>query len=225
MDAADPFAAIAAEYDQWFATPLGAYIDGQERGALADVLRLEPRGCVVEVGAGTGHVVRILRDHGFQVTAVEPSAAMRAIGERAASGPDVRWVDARAEHLPFADGQFDGALFFATIEFVDDPAAALREAFRVVCDGGWVTVGYLHGLSSWTALYRYEAGRGTAPWPAARFYTRDDLESLAGAEAEAAAPAVWLGPLAEPPYDEADHAGRRAGHPPAFELLRWRVHR
>ncbi|GAB4323985.1 MAG: methyltransferase domain-containing protein [Dehalococcoidia bacterium] len=223
MDAADAFAEVAAEYDRWFETPLGAFVDGQELDALARLLAAEPRGHVVEIGAGTGHVVKALCRLGFQVTAVEPSAAMRAIGERTTAGQDVRWVDARAEALPFAGGEFDGALFFATIEFVGDPGAALKEAFRVVRDGGWVAVGALNALSSWTALYRHEAGRGTPPWPAARFYTRDDLASLAGQEAEEALAAVWLGPLAEPPYDEADQAGQRAGNPPAFELLRWRL--
>ena len=223
MTRVDAFAEVAADYDRWFETPLGAFIDERELEALARLLAGEPRGHVVEVGAGTGHVVNALRRHGFEVTAVEPSAAMRVIGERAAGGPGVRWVDARAEALPFADGEFDGALFFTTIEFVDDASRALREAFRVVRDGGWVVVGALHATSSWTALYRHEADRGTPPWPAARFYTRADLESLAGREAEEARAAVWLGPFAREPYDEADEAGRRAGNPPAFELLRWRV--
>lgn len=221
----DAFAEIATEYDQWFETPLGAFIDAQEVGALRRLLEDEPRGSVVEIGAGTGHLVKPLVAEGFRVTAVEPSAAMCAIGERETASLPAEWLDARAEALPLGDGECDGAVFFATIEFVDDARQSLREAFRVVRDGGWVAVGYLHALSAWTALYRHEADRGTPPWPAARFFTRDELEALAGAGAEAAAGVVWLGPSAGPPFEEADAAGRRAGHAPAFEALLWRVRR
>lgn len=225
MASVDPFASVAADYDRWFETPLGAFVDREELAALARLLAAVPRGHVLEVGAGTGHVVKAVRAQGFTVTAVEPSAAMRAIGERETHGAGVTWVNGRAEALPFPDARFDGALFFATIEFVDDPAQALREAFRVVRDGGWVAVGALNALSAWTALYRHEADRGTPPWPAARFFTRDQLEAFAAQRAEEVVGAVWLGPFAAEPYPQADDAGRRAGHPPAFELLRWRVHR
>src|SRR5690606_5486048 len=132
------------------------------------------------------------------------------------------WHDGAAEDLPFESGAFDGAVFFATIEFVADAAKAVDEAIRVLRPGGWLAVGYLNTFSPWTALYRHEADHGSPPWAAARFFSRDDLEQLAGQAAVRAEAAVWLAPLAEPPYGEADAAGRRAGNAPAFELLLWR---
>lgn len=218
----DPFAAIAATYDDWFETPLGAFVDCQELEALRTILAGDSPGDVIEIGAGTGHVSEFLARLGFRVTAVEPSAAMRANGQSATAGLGVEWCEGRAEHLPFDDGRFDGALFFAALEFVADPGAALPEAFRVVRPGGWIVVAYLNALSPWAASSRHEADRGIPPWNAATFFTRDDIEALAGSPPWKTAAAAWLGPFAAPPFEEADDAGQRAGNAPALEILLWR---
>jgi SAM-dependent methyltransferase len=78
---------------------------------------------VVNVGAGTGSYEPTDRD----VTAVEPSAVMRA--QRPAGAAPC--VAASADDLPFEDGSFDAAMAFATIHHWPDPIAGLREMRRV----------------------------------------------------------------------------------------------
>jgi hypothetical protein len=78
---------------------------------------------VLNVGAGTGSYEPPDRD----VTAVEPSAVMRA--QRPAGAPPC--VAATAESLPFEDQSFDAAMAFATIDHWQDPIAGLREMQRV----------------------------------------------------------------------------------------------
>ena len=78
---------------------------------------------VLNVGAGTGSYEPSDRD----VTAVEPSAVMRA--QRLAGA--ARCVAATAERLPFADQSFDAAMAFATVHHWQDPIAGLREMRRV----------------------------------------------------------------------------------------------
>ena len=78
---------------------------------------------VLNVGAGTGSYEPPGRD----VTAVEPSAVMRAL-RPADSAP---CVAAAAEHLPFADQSFDAAMAFSTVPHWRDPVAGLREMQRV----------------------------------------------------------------------------------------------
>jgi SAM-dependent methyltransferase len=78
---------------------------------------------VLNVGAGTGSYEPPGRD----VTAVEPSAVMRA--QRPAGAAPC--VAATAESLPFDDQSFDAAMAFATIDHWRDPIAGLREMRRV----------------------------------------------------------------------------------------------
>ncbi|HTE60542.1 MAG TPA: class I SAM-dependent methyltransferase [Solirubrobacteraceae bacterium] len=78
---------------------------------------------VLNVGAGAGAYEP--RDR--EVTAVEPSAVMRA--QRA---PDAApCIDARAEALPFADGAFDAAMAVFSDHHWGDRLAGLRELRRV----------------------------------------------------------------------------------------------
>ncbi|WP_165956102.1 MerR family transcriptional regulator [Streptomyces hainanensis] len=94
---------------------------------------------VLNVGAGTGSYEPRDRD----VTAVEPSAVMRA--QRPAGA--ARCVAAAAERLPFADRSFDAAMAVSTVHHWGDPIAGLREMRRVArrvvvltfdaCEPGW----------------------------------------------------------------------------------------
>lgn len=78
---------------------------------------------VLNVGAGAGSYEPIDR----QVTAVEPSASMRA--QRPAHLP--RAVDAVAQNLPFADRSFDASMATFTVHQWPDLAAGLIEMRRV----------------------------------------------------------------------------------------------
>lgn len=78
---------------------------------------------VLNVGAGAGSYEPRDRD----VTAVEPSASMRA--ERPADR--VRAIDATAQDLPFGDDSFDAAMASVTIHQWPDLEAGLREMRRV----------------------------------------------------------------------------------------------
>jgi SAM-dependent methyltransferase len=136
---------------------------------------------VLNVGAGTGSYEPPDRD----VTAVEPSAVMRA-QRPAGAAPCVAAV---AERLPFEDQSFDAAMAFATIDHWQDPIAGLREMRRVArrvvvftCDASdpdrfWLNRDYLPeykdlwaGRPSLTELARAIAARTEPvliPWDCA----------------------------------------------------------
>jgi SAM-dependent methyltransferase len=78
---------------------------------------------VLNVGAGAGSYESPERE----VTAVEPSEAMRA-----QRPPDaVEAIEARAEELPIEDASVDAAMAILTVHHWDDPMRGLRELRRV----------------------------------------------------------------------------------------------
>ncbi|WP_035485549.1 class I SAM-dependent methyltransferase [Geminicoccus roseus] len=93
----------------------------------------------LDIGCGTGGLARVLAERGLQVTGVDPSAP--AIERARREVPQARFEVAGGEHLPFADAEFDAAVFLNSLHHVPEPAmtAALSEALRVV-GGGMVVV-------------------------------------------------------------------------------------
>jgi SAM-dependent methyltransferase len=88
---------------------------------------------VLDVGAGTGKLTRVLAARGLAVTAVEPSEGMR--GELARVLPGVTVLAGSAEELPAGDGSADTVLLAQAWHWVD-PARAVPEVARVLAPGG-----------------------------------------------------------------------------------------
>ncbi|WP_422114664.1 class I SAM-dependent methyltransferase [Brachybacterium sp. UNK5269] len=109
------YSVIGAGYSH-YRRPEPAFADAI-RAALGDARTL------VNVGAGAGSY----EPRHLDVTAVEPSAAMRA--QRPVGAAPV--VDAVAEALPFADRTFDAALASFTVHQWRDLPGGLREVRRV----------------------------------------------------------------------------------------------
>ena len=100
---------------------------------MAERTGLGRGGVVVDLGAGTGKLTRLLPATGARVVAVEPVPEMRAKLVAAVPGVDV--MDGTAEELPFADGAAD-VVVVATAFHWFNHARALPEIHRVLRPGG-----------------------------------------------------------------------------------------
>lgn len=165
----NPFAdpALARGYEAWYAGP-GRRADELEKRLLGRWLRRFPAGAgVLEVGCGTGHFTRWIRNSGFAPTGVDVSSAMLEQAERA---DGIRYLRGDAMALPFEDGAFDVVAFITSLEFVPDSERALDEALRVARRGL-----LLGGLNRHSWLGRQCRRSGQLPWTAANFYTVGEL--------------------------------------------------
>ena len=124
---------------------------------------------VLNVGAGTGSYEPPGRD----VTAVEPSALMRAL-RPAGTAP---CVAAGAESLPFEDQSFDVAMAFATVHHWPDPIAGLAEMRRVARH----VVVFTHETRDADWLHRFWLTRDYLPEVADFLVGRPSLAELASA--------------------------------------------
>jgi SAM-dependent methyltransferase len=106
------------------------------------VRRLPPRppGNVLEIACGTGLVTKRLRerlDPALRLTATDLSTTMLDYAKAQLGKHDgIEWRDADALKLPFPDGAFGAVVCGFGIMFVPDRQGMLREARRVLVDGG-----------------------------------------------------------------------------------------
>jgi SAM-dependent methyltransferase len=88
---------------------------------------------VVDLGAGTGKLTRVLAGRFALVTAVEPDASMRAVCSRATTCRRV--VEGCAEAIPLADASVDAVFCADAFHWFDWPVA-VREIARVLRPAG-----------------------------------------------------------------------------------------
>lgn len=129
---------------------------------------------VLDVGCGTGRALRYLkaRQPQLQITGIEPSAELRAVGHAAGIGVD-ELVAGDATHLAFADNSFDIVCEFGVLHHLERPRLAVAEMLRVarigifISDDNHFAAGSLLGrrvkrglnsLGLWKAAYRLRTG-------------------------------------------------------------------
>lgn len=179
--------ALATHYEAWYETPKGQRADKLEKAALDQLVRCfaQPTS-VLEVGCGTAHFTRWLREQGLAAVGLDLSAAMLT---EAQALNEVPLVQGDARRIPLADDAFDLVAFITTLEFLEQPQEALTEALRVARRG--VILGVLNRWSL-LGLQRQLAGlfRPTV-YNAAHFYGVGELKRLLRSVAEEKTPIVW----------------------------------
>ena len=142
--ARDLFAPLGPTYDR-YARLLSFGQDPRWRSFLVSRIPADAQR-VLDVASGTAAVaIELVRaDASRAVVGVDQSPEMLAAGsERVAHeglSEQIELREARAEDLPFADGEFDALTFTYLLRYVDDAPATLRELARVVRPGGTVAM-------------------------------------------------------------------------------------
>ena len=100
--------------------------------------------CVLDVACGTGNVAIRAAEAGAQVVASDLTPEHFAAGREEARqrGVELEWVEADAENLPFADGEFDVVTSSLGAIFAPDHRRVADELLRVCRSGG--TIGMLN---------------------------------------------------------------------------------
>lgn len=105
---------------------------------------VHPGAQACDVGAGVAHLTLPLLRRGLRVTAIEPNAAMRALGvERTREFPNVAWRNGTAEQTGEPDRAFELVTFGSSFNVCDRPTS-LRETARILRPNGWFACMWNH---------------------------------------------------------------------------------
>jgi ubiquinone/menaquinone biosynthesis C-methylase UbiE len=101
---------------------------------------------VIDIAAGNGNATLAAARRFAHVTSTDyvPELLDKGAERARAEGLEVRFQEADAEALPYADGSFDVALSTFGIMFAPDHGKTAAEALRVVHSGGRI------GMANWT---------------------------------------------------------------------------
>lgn len=140
-----------------------------------------PGRATLDLGCGEGRVAADLARVGHAVVGVDRSPSMVAAAR--AAHPAIRFEEADAAALPFADESFDCVVAFMSLHDMDDLDGAVREAARVLEPGGRLCVAVVHPLNSAGAFTAREAdapfvieGSYLAPFRYEEAQSRDGFE-------------------------------------------------
>jgi ubiquinone/menaquinone biosynthesis C-methylase UbiE len=113
---------------------------------LVEAAGVGPGDSVLDIAAGSGNASLPAALTGAEVIASDLTPALLETGRQRAAeaGATIDWVEADAEALPFADGEFDAVTSAIGIMFAPHHQAAADELVRVCRPGGSI------GLISWT---------------------------------------------------------------------------
>jgi SAM-dependent methyltransferase len=122
------FGGVASHYERYRPGPPVAAVDWLLPGH---------GGRVVDLGAGTGALTRLLVDRADEVVAVEPDDRMRSV--LTAEIPGVRAVSGRGESMPLPASSVDAVLASSSWHWMDQ-VPALHEVGRILVSGGFLGV-------------------------------------------------------------------------------------
>ena len=161
---------------------------------------------VLDIGCGAGNHLLLFNKMGFDVSGIDASAHMiRRARDRL--GHRCRLENGRAEHLPFDDNQFDVATLIHTLEFLDDPIRALKEAGRVA--HRMVLVGVINSLSWNGTVARCLGSMGNPLFKRAGFFNILQIKSMMRS-VYGDVPMSWMSLRCGSSFmDDADGPGRR----------------
>ena len=165
----------AEAYETWYRSGQGQELDRSLGTMLSRFLDPKWGDRVLDIGCGSGNHLLLLSRLGLDVSGVDASSHMiRRAKERLGTKCTLKL--GTAEDLPFDDNEFDYAVLIHTLEFLDDPLPAIREAGRVARQK--VLVGVMNTFSCEGVKRRIQGLFKESLFRHARFFNLWEMKSF-----------------------------------------------
>jgi SAM-dependent methyltransferase len=182
-------------FESWLQSEPGRSVFALEKDLLSRVWAPRAPQRVLEVGCGGGNFLEWFASKGHLVTGLDPSSSCLEVA-RNRLGSRIQLSQGVAENLPYEDNEFDTVAMITSLEFVDDPAGALREAFRVARRS--VLIGALNRYSIGRVRCFFEKFWKDSIYSHARFFSVFQLRRIAGEILSGSVPIEWRTCIAFP---------------------------
>jgi len=163
------------KYEKWYETKEGLYFDRREKELIIEMINPELGESLIEIGCGTGHFLKGLKNFGLRLTGVDSSRRMIEYASKNLDR-DIKLKVEDAKNLSFKDNSFDIAVFITTLEFLDNPRRAIKEALRI--SKKKVFVGFLNKLSLLAIKRRIKGLFKDSIYNKATFYSIFQIEKI-----------------------------------------------
>lgn len=177
----------AGLYDSWCRSPQGKKMEQSAERLILTLLDPQPGERVLDIGCGAGNHLLSFNRLGLDISGIDASPYMLSRAKERL-GSHVSLKKGMAEDLPFDDNEFDLAVLINTMEFLDDPIQALREAGRVAKRK--VFVGVMNSLSWHYMCVKLQGLFRSSLFYQGRFYNLWQLKSYVRA-AYGPVPMAW----------------------------------
>ncbi|MBI2989740.1 MAG: class I SAM-dependent methyltransferase [Candidatus Magasanikbacteria bacterium] len=146
---------------------------------------LNPGAEVLDIGAGRGTFLKEMAKRGFRVSGIEVNPVyieeIKNLAEQNGISFDLR--AAKAEELPYPDGQFDFVNASEVTEHVEDPLLMSKELYRVLKTGGSAYISFHNRWGAYDYHYHmYGINWMPRSWtePVLDFLHRQKEDGIAG---------------------------------------------
>ncbi len=170
----------AEEYDQWYETKLGNFVDKVESTTAFELYQPKSKEKILDIGCGTGNFSIKLAEKGCEVTGIDVSEPMleKARLKAKKNNFDINFSQQDVLDLKFPDNSFDGVFSITAIEFISDIKKAYKEMKRVVKPGGKILIGTITRDSDWGNLYQQKAKDENSVFHHAVLRNPEDFENI-----------------------------------------------
>lgn len=121
---------LAKTYENWCRSPKGLRMESFIEKMISETLKPFKQERVLDIGCGSGTHLLYANKSGMNITGIDASPYMLDLA-RGRLGNRCELKRAHAEDIPYEDNEFDIVFLINTLELLDNPVQALKEAGRV----------------------------------------------------------------------------------------------
>ena len=171
-EAVKAFDQVAGFYDDWYSHPQGIQVFKAELTAVESLI--PDSGLGLEVGAGTGVFAESLTEENRKIICLDPSGAMLGKAKERKM-PAIMGV---GEHIPITERAVGFAYMVTTLEFLENPVAALKQVRETMKKAAPLTIMFINADSAWGRLYRQIGVKGDPVFRYARLRSLREVHEI-----------------------------------------------